>query len=112
LRKMKVEVLYFDGCPAYGTAEKTLNEVLADVGIEAEVYLVTVNTDEEAGRLRFAGSPTVRVDGRDLFPAPEREDWRLGCRVYSTPEGLKGSPTAEMLREALGTRSDPLIEFQ
>ena len=36
-----------------------------------------------------------------LFPAPEREDWRLGCRVYATPEGLKGSPTAEMLREAL-----------
>ena len=46
-------------------------------------------------------SPTVRVDGRDLFPVPEREDWRLGCRVYATPEGLSGSPSAEMLREAL-----------
>ena len=103
---MKVELLYFDGCPGYETAEKTLKAVLADVGIEANVKLVAVNTDEEARRLRFPGSPTIRVDGRDLFPAPEREDWRLGCRVYATSEGLKGSPTTEMLREALETRRD------
>jgi hypothetical protein len=103
---MKVELLYFDGCPGYEPAEKTLIEVLADEGIEANVTLVAVNTNEEARRLRFPGSPTIRVDGRDLFPAPEREDWRLGCRVYPTPEGLKGSPTAEMLREALETRRD------
>jgi hypothetical protein len=36
-----------------------------------------------------------------LFPTEEREDWRLGCRVYTTPEGLRGSPTAEMFEEAL-----------
>ncbi len=98
---MKVEVLYFDGCPTYLEAENTLRRVLSDEGIEAGVELVAVNTDEEARKLRFPGSPTIRVDGRDLFPTPEREDWRLGCRVYATPEGLKGSPTAEMLKEAL-----------
>jgi hypothetical protein len=49
-------------------------------------------------------SPTVRVDGRDLFPAPVCDDWRLGCRVYATPEGLSGFPSAEMLREALKTK--------
>ena len=98
---MKVEILYFDGCPTYRSALKTLTEVLSEEGLQAEVELVAVNTDEEARRLRFPGSPTIRVDGENLFPAPEREDWRLGCRVYATPEGLKGSPTAEMLREAL-----------
>jgi len=103
---VKVELLYFDGCPVGRTAENALKEVLADEGIEANVTLVAVNTDEEARRLRFPGSPTIRVDGRDLFPAPEREDWRLGCRVYATSEGLKGSPTTEMLREALETRRD------
>jgi hypothetical protein len=98
---MKVEVLYFVGCPTYETAANTLRAVLAEKGMEAEVQLVVVNSDEEAGRLRFPGSPTIRVDGEDLFPVAEREDWRLGCRVYATPQGLKGSPTAEMLREAL-----------
>ena len=98
---MKVEVLYFDGCPTYETASKTLREVLTAEGMGAIVEMVPINTDEEARRLRFPGSPTIRVDGRDLFAAPEREDWRLGCRVYATPKGLKGSPTTEMLREAL-----------
>jgi hypothetical protein len=101
---MKVEVLYFDGCPTYEMATKTLREVLAEEGMEAEVHLVAINTDEEAQRLRFPGSPTVRIDERDLFPAPEREAWRLGCRVYATPEGLSGFPTTEMLREALKTK--------
>jgi hypothetical protein len=100
---MRVEVLYFDGCPTYLQAENTLREVLAEEGIEAGVELVAVNTDAEARVLQFPGSPTIRVEGRDLFPTPEREDLRLGCRVYATPEGLKGSPTPEMLKEALTT---------
>ncbi len=101
---MKVEVLYFDGCPTYETATKTLQAILAQEGLEAEVQLIAVNSDEEAGQLRFPGSPTIRVDGRDLFPAPAREDWRLGCRAYPTPEGLRGSPTADMFKEALTTK--------
>ena len=98
---MRIEILYFDGCPTYEAAEKTLRDVFADKGLEADVELVAVNTDEEARRLRFPGSPTIRVAGKDLFPTEEREDWRLGCRIYATPEGLRGSPTAEMLKEAL-----------
>ncbi len=98
---MKVEVLYFDGCPSYKAAQNTLREVLAERGVETKVELVAVNTDQEARRLRFPGSPTIRVNGDDLFPVSEREDWRLGCRVYATPEGLRGSPIVEMFKEAL-----------
>ncbi len=98
---MRVEVLYFDGCPTYLETERTLRGVLAEEGIEAEVELVAVNTDEEARRLRFPGSPTIRVDRRDPFPVPERAGYALGCRVYATPEGLRGSPSAGMLEEAL-----------
>jgi hypothetical protein len=101
---MKVEILYFNGCPTYETATKSVRAILAEEGVEAEIKLVAINSDEEAQRLRFPGSPTVRVDRRDLFPVPEREDWRLGCRVYATPEGLSGSPSAEMLRVALKTK--------
>src|SRR5215218_7481343 len=102
---MRVEVLYFDGCPTYQAAEKILRRLLAQEGAEAEVELVAVNTDEDARRLRFPGSPTIRVDGCDLFPVPSREDWRLGCRVYFTPQGLRGAPTAEMVRTSLTTRN-------
>ena len=99
---IKLEILYFDGCPTYLEAEKTLREVLEEQGIAAEVELVAVNTDTaEAQELRFAGSPTIRVDGEDLFPVPERAEYALGCRMYATSEGLRGSPTATMLSEAL-----------
>ncbi len=99
----KVEILYFEGCPAYPDAEENVRRVLAEEGVEAEVELVAVETDEEARRLRFPGSPTIRVGGGDLFPdgATERDDWRLGCRIYATPEGLKGAPTPGMVRAAL-----------
>jgi hypothetical protein len=99
---MKIEILHFDGCPTYRVTENTLRQVLAEEGLETDIELVAVNSDEEARRLRFPGSPTIRVDSRDLFPlTPEREDWRLVCRVYATPEGLRGSPTAQMLKAAL-----------
>jgi hypothetical protein len=98
---MKVEILYFDGCPTYKATEKTLRKVIYEEGIDAEIQLVAVNTDEEAQRVRFPGSPTVRVDGEDLFPGPERAVYALGCRMYAASEGLRGSPTAEMLSVAL-----------
>ena len=98
---MKVEILYFEGCPSYTVAEQLLREIMAEKGIPGEIELVAVNTNEEAQRLRFPGSPTIRLDGRDLFPATEHEDYGLGCRVYATPEGFKGYPTTEMFWEAL-----------
>ena len=101
---MKVEFLYFDGCPTYETATKTLRTVLAEEGLESDIEIVAVNTDEEARRLRFPGSPTIRVDGHDLFPVPERDEWGFGCRVYSTPEGLRVYPTADMLKQKLTTQ--------
>lgn len=102
---MKIEILYFDGCPTYRAAEETVGRVLAEQGIEAEVELVAVNTYEEAQRLRFPGSPTIRVDDRDLFPVADRAGYALGCRMYAIPEGLRGSPTAEMVRAALAERN-------
>ena len=101
---MKIQILYFEGCPTYGAAEEALREVLGKQGTLAEVERIAVNTDEEAQRLRFPGSPTIRVDGHDLFPVAEREHWRLGCRVYTTPEGLRGCPTVEMIGEALAAK--------
>jgi len=89
---MKVEILYFDGCPSYREAQATLEEVLYKGDVTAEVRLVAVNTDEEAQRLRFPGSPTLRVDGEDLFSVPDRARYALGCRMYATPEGLWGRP--------------------
>jgi ABC-2 type transport system permease protein len=101
--RLRVELLYFEGCPGYGPAGKALEEALSRERLEAEVRLTSVSTEEEARRLRFPGSPTIRVGGRDLFPIGDRESWHLGCRVYRTPEGMRGYPTPQMIREALSS---------
>lgn len=98
---MKLELLYFDGCPTYREAERALREALRAEGVQVEVDLVKVDDNEDAERLRFPGSPTIRADGCDLFPTPDRSVWALGCRTYLTPEDLKGSPRADKLRTSL-----------
>ena len=100
---MRVELLYFDGCPSWRTALEHLHAALAELGLEGDVRLTRVETGEQAVEQRFVGSPTIRLDGEDLFPAGS-EDYALGCRLYATPEGLRGWPTPEMLRDALSQR--------
>ncbi len=92
----------FDGCPSYLLAEERLRQVLAERGLDTDIEMVRVETDEDARRLRFPASPTIRVDGRDLFPTGEERDGALGCRIYATPEGLAGAPTVGMVGQALG----------
>ena len=102
---MKVQILYFDSCPWCEGAQQAVQEALARRGMDdARLDLVAVNTDQDAEQLKFPGSPTIRADGEDLFPVPERSEWALGCRMYLTPEGLKGHPSAEMVEEALSRK--------
>jgi hypothetical protein len=69
-------------------------------GMEADIHPVQVGDNAEAARLQFLGSPSFRVDGMDLWPE-ERKRYNLSCRVYPTPQGLRGAPTVDMLREKL-----------
>lgn len=95
---------YFDGCRTYEGAELVLERRWR--GMDASVELVAVNTDEDAERLKFPGSPTLRADGEDLLPVPDHSARALGCRAYLTPDGLKGHPTAEMIAEALNKKGE------
>ena len=97
---MQIELLYFDDCPSWQTALKNLKSALQEEGLLASVEMVKVADDNDAARLKFLGSPHFRVDGQDLRPE-EREIYSLSCRVYPTPEGIKGLPTVAMLRQQL-----------
>jgi len=79
-----------------------LDDVLAERGVEAAVEAHEVTTQEEAERLGFPGSPTIRVDGRDVDPAGADERPALNCRIYHLPDGrVSPVPTREQLEEAL-----------
>ena len=98
-----VDVLVFEGCPE---VEATLDEArraIAVAKIEADLRIFVVRSDEDAQRLRFLGSPTVRVDGVDVdVSARGRADYGLQCRLYSVGGRLAcGPPPADWIASAL-----------
>lgn len=97
---LKFEILYFDDCPSWKNVHELLNRVLGDYGITPEISFTRVETHEEAVKNEFVGSPTIRVNGQDLFPTGS-DQYALGCRVYPTPQGFLGYPNEEMLQEKL-----------
>ncbi|HBG74760.1 MAG: hypothetical protein A2X25_12045 [Chloroflexi bacterium GWB2_49_20] len=97
---MKIELLYFDGCPSWQTGLEKLKTALQMEQLEDFVEVIKVKNDTDAARLKFLGSPSFLADGQDLWPE-ERDTYSLSCRVYITPEGLRGWPSVEMLREKL-----------
>jgi hypothetical protein len=98
---MQVELLWFAGCPSYLRAQELLAQVLREEGVDAPIEMIQVHDDAEAIALKFLGSPTIRLNGRDPFAEPGQDHFAMQCRVYRTPAGLKGVPTLEMLRAAV-----------
>jgi hypothetical protein len=99
---VEVEVLYFDGCPNHAALVPHLRGLLARQCPEAALVLRRVADPMQAERERFLGSPTVRVDGRDVDPgAADRADYGLRCRLYATAEGLAGAPPDAWILAAL-----------
>ena len=102
MKRPLVEILYFDGCPNYRGARELVERESRELGLEPELRVVRVPDEETARRLRFLGSPTIRVDGSDVDPHAEgRDEYVLSCRVYRTERGLKGEPDERWLRDAL-----------
>jgi hypothetical protein len=102
---MRVELLWWEGCPSYPETLADLRRSLADEGIDTEVDMVEVESDEQARAECFPGSPTIRIDGEDVFPCPESEPYSLTCRVYRRRDGRSSpTPDPEDLREAIRRR--------
>jgi hypothetical protein len=99
---MKVELLWWEGCPSHPDALEDLQRVLREEGIGAEVELVEVESDEQAHRERFPGSPTIRLDGEDAIAPPQGEPFSLTCRVYRLRDGrISPTPDPEDVRDAV-----------
>ena len=94
---MKVEVLYFEGCPNYPPTMARLRELLRDEGLSVEIRCVAVRGPAEAKSLGFLGSPTIRINGLDIdVEARGSTAAGLACRRYAG-----GLPSEEMIRAAL-----------
>lgn len=68
MAKPKIQILYFPDCPIYKELEKLVKEVVAELGLDADLELVNIQTKEDAEKYHFTGSPGLRINGKDIDP--------------------------------------------
>ena len=102
MTEMRIELLYFEGCPGYERVLPALRAAVRAAGVDDDVELRAVETVADAEECRFLGSPTIRIDGQDVEPgAAARSDFGLKCRLYRDAEGATSQPSEKLIRDAL-----------
>jgi hypothetical protein len=99
----EVELLWWEGCPSTARAREELHAAMRDVGLDAaRVREREIDSEAAATAGGFVGSPTVRIDGRDVQPTAADEPPGLTCRVYRRRGGrVSPTPDPDDLRRAL-----------
>lgn len=97
---MEIELLVVPDCPHEAAAAELITTAVAETGVQATVTHTVITSQDQARRRGFAGSPTILVNGSDPFEDPAAPA-AMACRLYPTPEGLRGVPALRELRRAL-----------
>ena len=99
----KIEFLYWEDCPSHPQAWSLLQEAMAELDMESPVEQIEVVTENDAERLAFPGSPTIRVNGVDIDPdGAAQMGTALTCRVYRLEGGrFSPVPSKEMIKQGL-----------
>ena len=99
---VRIEILARKDCPSRGMAIAVVEKEVEETGVPARIEVVDMTSEVQARKRRFLGSPTVRVEGRDVDQRLNRRgEFTLEDRVYRTDRGLAGWPDAQWVREAL-----------
>jgi hypothetical protein len=98
----RVELLWWAGCPSFPEALAELGEEMSAAGLDPDsVDVREMRSEDQAAGEGFPGSPTIRVNGRDI-QAPDGEPIGLTCRVYRLRDGrFSATPDRADVREAL-----------
>ncbi|RKX30816.1 MAG: DUF2703 domain-containing protein [Candidatus Zixiibacteriota bacterium] len=95
---MKIEFLYFDGCPNHETALTNLKEVLSETGLKEEIDIINIENPEDVTKHRFLGSPSIRINGKDLeVTEDESTQYSMRCRRYKNGDVMEGFPSKELI---------------
>ena len=99
---MKIEVLYFEGCPNHIPAMEIVRETLDSLGRQDEIHQIEIHTQAEAEGIGFVGSPSIRINGFDIERwARIAKEFGLSCRTYVNGSHYGGVPSRGMLRRAI-----------
>ncbi|MGH9486728.1 MAG: hypothetical protein ACRD04_03965 [Terriglobales bacterium] len=78
---MKIEILHVPACPGLTAAHAEVERWLSAQGRKAQILEVVIATPAEAERWQFRGSPTIRIDGRNVGGAEDARSRGIHCRL-------------------------------
>jgi hypothetical protein len=102
--KMKIEVLYFDTCPSYKQAVANVKAVIKEKHLQADLLLIKVESAEKAEKVGFQGSPSVRINGKDV--EGRDEGYSFSCRLYR----VNGKPAMAPSKEQIVAKLESLMK--
>jgi hypothetical protein len=78
-RPIKIACLFAPGCASRHDTIALVDKAVGKLELSADIREIVIASPEEAARFRFLGSPSLRVNGRDIEPAAnDRTDFGLG----------------------------------
>lgn len=95
-----IELLVIPDCPNGDAAAELITAAVAATRVQASITRTIIASQDQALRRGFTGSPTILLNGVDPFAQPGAPV-ALACRLYNTPDGLRGVPSLPDLRQAL-----------
>jgi len=79
-----IEFQFFEGCPNSKNSLDNLLEVTRELNInDDEISIIQVPDRESAEKNNFQGSPTILIDGIDIYTDSKPSGYNYSCRVYS-----------------------------
>ncbi len=94
-----IEFQYFEGCPHYRETLRNLEELVSEGFVsKKDIKITEVPDPESAERLHFQGSPTILVDGYDIYTEAKPESFYYACRVYLIDGKMTGTFSKEFIK--------------
>ncbi len=99
---MKIEFLYFEGCPNHALALALLKKNLAIEEVDQGIEMINVDSVEIAQKTRFLGSPSIRINGKDIETSDvDLSDYGMKCRIYIGGADPTGIPPENLIIKSI-----------
>jgi len=95
---MKIELVYFEGCPNANAARNNLRKACGELGIKDDWKEWDQNGDEIPAHVKAFGSPSILVNGKDVAGGAADYCGEKSCRLYG---GSQNAPAVETIKAAL-----------
>ncbi|GAB6077599.1 DF family (seleno)protein [Hydrogenobaculum acidophilum] len=97
----KIEFLFFQGCPNSTPTYNNLVEALKELNLNIPINSIDVKDLEIAQKVRFMGSPSIYVNGVDIYTGKSPDQISYSCRTFNINGNITGVLPKEFIKEKL-----------